>query len=170
MNTPRSIKPRRGFHGGPETQMHRDIKQTAGLMFSLHGWGVFAETGHADLVACTVNGGEFRLVSVEVELQATRHVAVNVRRDLRNGSQLVLIVTTTPNLCAAIERQLDRALDRETRQWVVVTTIAEIRRGIEEITNRSQPQPGNESKPPDNAAMRALTQTCSTSCRIPRPD
>jgi len=129
--------------------LHREIKQTVGLLFDMFGWGVFPETGYADLVACTVNGGEFRLVAAEVELQATRHVAVNVQRDLRNGCQIVMIVTTTPKICRAIQRQIDRRLDERIRQWVVVTTIDDIRSTIHEITNNSQSRPESETKPPD---------------------
>lgn len=151
MRSFRSIKTRRGFHGGPETEAHREIKKLAGLLFSLDGWLVFPETGHADLVVCKGDGNGLRMLAVEAELRATRHLLVNIRRDLRNGSEGVLVVAPSQAVCVSIGRLIDKALTTHMRERVVVTSLSQIRDDIEQITEGRKCRLASHTEPPDKS-------------------
>jgi hypothetical protein len=129
---------------GREKPLHRAMKQTVAKLYLLLGWIILFEEQLCDVVAfkCRPNG-RLRLVGVEPQTVATRHVCVNVRRDLAGGCAVVLLVAPSQQVRAALKRIIRRDLPRELWLKVGFTTVEQIQQAIARLEANHAP---NHSK------------------------
>ena len=124
-------------HYGHETQQHRAMKRVIARLYRLLGWLVLFEQQFCDVVAWRCGpSGCVRIVGIEAERHATRHVCVNVQRNLAKGCQRVLMVASNEQLRAALKRIVRGNLSHDVCKKVGITTIEQIERTISRLEAR----------------------------------
>ena len=108
---------------GHETKQHRQLKLIVAGLLSRLGYEILFEQKGCDVVGIKqkANGTVFML-GAEVQLN-NKNTCRNINRDLSNGVNAVLVVTTSDRLKASIETKLSRELDEAVGNLVEVAVI-----------------------------------------------
>ncbi len=104
-----------------ESSMHREGKQLLGLLLSSRQYHVLFEHRLSDVVAFKRSANQIRVVCGEHEL-TNRNVHRNVRRNIGNRCDAIVILVPSNHARASVRRLLQRTFPREVWNRIGIVT------------------------------------------------
>lgn len=105
---------------GKESNDHIEIKRRIYCFWRSRGYFCLYEECLTDVVAFKLRDNQCRIICNEYE-RSVRHVSENVRKNLSNSSDLIMVVVANTRTQKAVRRKLIKEFDR--RIWIKISVV-----------------------------------------------